>query len=201
MKKTNVKFLVELALLTAILVIMAYTPLGYLYIGVLPITLLVIPVAVGSVVLGPGAGVFLGFVFGLTSMLQPTGLAILVAVPVQSVITAIVPRLFVGLVPGLVFKALSKTKMKRPLVCSIACITAPITNTILYLACYVLCLGGYMAKVNPDVYGYFAEQSFIKCYGIILAAVSVNAIVEAATCFIIAAAISNVLLYTVNRSR
>lgn len=67
-RKTNVRYLSELALLTALVLIMAYTPLGYLKTpwGV-EITFIVIPVAVGSIILGPMAGGFLGLVFGLTS--------------------------------------------------------------------------------------------------------------------------------------
>ena len=103
--KVDVKFMTELALLTAVLLVMAYTPLGYFYIGVMPITLLVVPVAVGAVVLGYKAGLFLGLVFGLTSVLQPTGMAILTIMPVQAIVTAVVPRLFVGLVPALAYKA------------------------------------------------------------------------------------------------
>ena len=48
--------MVQLAVLTAILLVMAFTPLGYLKIGPLSITFLTLPVAVASVVLGPGRG-------------------------------------------------------------------------------------------------------------------------------------------------
>ena len=62
--KTDVRYLTELGLLTALVLIMAYTPLGYLKTpwGV-EITFIVIPVAIGSILLGPSAGGFLGLVF------------------------------------------------------------------------------------------------------------------------------------------
>ena len=200
-KRVNVKYMTELALLTAVLLVMAYTPLGYFYIGAMPITLLVVPVAVGSIVLGPKAGLFLGLVFGITSATQPTGLAMLPIIPVQSLVTCIVPRLFVGLLPALVYQGLSKICKKRTITTSVACVVAPITNTILYLSFFVIFLGGYMAKTQPQVYGFIAENGFFKSFGIVLATVGVNAVVEALACLIIAAAIRNALLHTVNKDR
>ena len=58
--------MVELSLMSAIIIVMAMTPLGYLKTPFLSITLLTIPVAVGSIILGPKGGAFLGAVFGAT---------------------------------------------------------------------------------------------------------------------------------------
>lgn len=66
-KKFSTKFLVEMALLVAIILIMAFTPLGYIKTAGIEITLIVVPVAVGAVTLGPAAGAILGGVFGLAS--------------------------------------------------------------------------------------------------------------------------------------
>ena len=65
--------LVILGLMSAILLLMAYTPLGYLNIGPLAITFNVIPVAVSAIALGPVGGLAAGAVFGLTSFLQCIG--------------------------------------------------------------------------------------------------------------------------------
>ena len=59
-----------LGLLTAVLLVMSFTPLGYLNIGPLAITLNMIPVAIGAIALGPTGGAILGGVFGMTSFLQ-----------------------------------------------------------------------------------------------------------------------------------
>lgn len=66
-KKFSTKFLVEMAPLVAIILIMAFTPLGYIKTAGIEITLIVVPVAVGAVTLGPAAGAILGGVFGLAS--------------------------------------------------------------------------------------------------------------------------------------
>ena len=58
-KKFSTKYLVEMALLVAIILIMAFTPIGYIRTAGLEITLIVVPVAVGAVTLGPAAGTIL----------------------------------------------------------------------------------------------------------------------------------------------
>ena len=70
MKQKKVKSMALMGLLTAILIIMCYTPLGYLNIGPLAITFNTIPVAIGALALGPVGGAVTGGVFGLTSFLQ-----------------------------------------------------------------------------------------------------------------------------------
>ncbi len=72
-KKFNTSQLVLLGLMTAILLLMAYTPLGYLNIGPLAITFNVIPVAVAAITLGSIGGAIVGSVLGLTSFLQCIG--------------------------------------------------------------------------------------------------------------------------------
>ena len=50
--KFSTKYLVEMALLVAIILLMAFTPIGYIKTAGLEITLIVVPVAVGAVTLG-----------------------------------------------------------------------------------------------------------------------------------------------------
>ena len=73
--KFSTKYLVEMALLVAIILLMAFTPIGYIKTAGLEITLIVIPVAVGAVTLGPAAGAILGGVFGITSFIQCFGMS------------------------------------------------------------------------------------------------------------------------------
>ena len=68
--RTNVRWLTQLALLVAVLLVMNYTPLGYLQVGPLSMSLLTIPVAIGAMTLGPVAGAILGGVFGTTSFVS-----------------------------------------------------------------------------------------------------------------------------------
>lgn len=67
--------LVLTALLTALIIVMAFTPLGYLKAGAIEITFITIPVIIGAVLLGPVGGLFLGAVFGITSFIQCFGMS------------------------------------------------------------------------------------------------------------------------------
>ena len=69
-KKFTTTQLTMLGLMAAVLILMAYTPLGYLNIGPLAISFNVIPVAISAVVLGPVGGAVAGAIFGLTSFGQ-----------------------------------------------------------------------------------------------------------------------------------
>ena len=73
-KKFTTSQITLLGLMVAILLLMAYTPLGYLNIGPLAITFNIIPVAISAITMGPVGGAIAGAVFGLTSFGQCIGI-------------------------------------------------------------------------------------------------------------------------------
>mgnify|MGYP000332097092 CR=1 FL=1 len=72
MRNSKTNELVLTGLFTAIIIIMAFTPLGYIPLVVINATIIHIPVILGSLFCGPKKGAFLGFVFGFTSCLKAT---------------------------------------------------------------------------------------------------------------------------------
>lgn len=127
--KTNTRFdtksLVLLGLLTAIVMLFAFTPIGSIPIGPLVITLNVIPVAIAAMALGPIGGAIVGGVFGLLSFLQcfgigvPSGMgAILAGInPFLAFVQRFVPRVLDGLLVGFISRGM--TKIKKQTVCYI----------------------------------------------------------------------------------
>ena len=111
--------LTQLALLVAVLLVMNYTPLGYLQVGPLSMSLLTIPVAIGAMTLGPVAGAILGGVFGTTSFVSALrtpsvmSAAMLQASPVGTFITCFVARVLVGLCAGWVYIGIKKLLPKN----------------------------------------------------------------------------------------
>lgn len=73
-KRLTTKQMTVLGLMIAVLVLMSYTPLGYLNIGPLAISFNMIPVAIAAIACGPMGGAILGAVFGLTSFGQCIGI-------------------------------------------------------------------------------------------------------------------------------
>ena len=109
-KAFDTRRLVLLSVLAAILLVMSFTPLGYLNIGPLAISLNMIPVAMAAVAMGPLEGAILGGIFGITSFLQCLGIGgvsqmgvILFEIsPVLAFVQRFVPRVLAGLLAGLV---------------------------------------------------------------------------------------------------
>ena len=100
MKKNKTLEMVQLAVLIAIMLILAFTPLGYLRIGPLAISLMTIPVVIGAMILGPAGGAVLGLVFGLTSFYQcfagdPFGAALVAMNPFFTFLVCIPTRMAV----------------------------------------------------------------------------------------------------------
>ena len=119
MKNEKTYELVLTALFTAIIIIMAFTPLGYIPLVIINATIIHIPVILGALFLGPKKGAFLGFVFGLTSFINNTFKAATASAFVFSPVLAynvvgvsgifkslyicFVPRILVGVVPYFVY--------------------------------------------------------------------------------------------------
>ena len=64
-KKRDTRYLTSVALMAAIVILLANTPLGMIHLPVIKATTVHIPVILGAVLLGPWAGAFLGGVFGI----------------------------------------------------------------------------------------------------------------------------------------
>ena len=121
--REKTKRLAELAVLLALEIIIAFTPLGTIQVGPIAATLGHIPVIIAAVVLGTAEGAFMGFVFGLLSFLQCLGIGIpsgmgatLVSInPLLAFIQRFVPRALDGLLVGLIFSTLSRINSKKAL--------------------------------------------------------------------------------------
>lgn len=140
----NTKTLVTYGLLTAIIVLMAFTPIGYLKMPGIEITFLMIPVIVGAVVLGPGGGAFLGGVFGLTSFIQAFGMsafgaALMSINPVFTFITCMLPRILMGMCCGFIFKAFKDKNKTLPYFA--ASVSGAVLNTLFFVASLILLFG------------------------------------------------------------
>lgn len=137
-----------LGLMAAVLLLMAYTPLGYLNIGPLAITFNVIPVAISAIVLGPAGGAAAGSIFGLTSFLQCVGVggtsvmgAVLFGInPVLAFIQRFVPRFLDGLLLGYIFRVLRR-KTNIYVSCAVTGFFSAFLNTAFFMAALVLLFG------------------------------------------------------------
>ena len=72
MKNHKTQYMAFMAMFLAIEIALVLTPLGYIQLGIISATTMHIPVIIAGITLGKKAGAQLGFVFGLTSMLNAT---------------------------------------------------------------------------------------------------------------------------------
>ena len=145
-----------LGLMTAVLLVFAFTPLGYLNIGPLAITFNMIPVAVAAIALGPAGGAITGAVFGMTSFLQCLGIGgtsamgvILFEInPFFAFVQRFVPRLLTGWLIGWIYRLVRKTG-KSGFASAIAGFCAAFLNTALFMCALVLLFGNtqYMQEL------------------------------------------------------
>ena len=143
--KTTTLILVQFGLLLAIEAIFCFTPLGSLpALGPIVATLMMIPVIITAIMLGPTAGTLMGFFAGLFSFIVwtfiPPGPLAFVFTPFYSlgefsgnfysILICFVPRILAGTVTGLTYKGLSKTfPTKNVLSFSISAVLGSFVNT------------------------------------------------------------------------
>ncbi len=163
MANTNRKInrMVRLGVLTAIIFLLAFTPLGYLVIGPIAATTIQMPVIIGAVLMGPTAGAILGGFFGLSAIIKVMTMpgadvfatAVLTYTPFGYLVICMVPRILMGWLSGLLGAALKKAPAlqgkKSVIGYGITGFVGSLLNTVLYLGA----LWGIAAQVIADSYG------------------------------------------------
>ena len=190
--RTNIRWLTQLALLVAILLVLNYTPLGYLQIGPLSASLLTVPVAIGAMTMNPMAGAILGGVFGATSFIQAVegksamGAALFQVSPAGTFVVCFVARVLMGLCTALIFNALRKAMPKNEkLACFLGGLSAPVLNTVFFMGFLVLIF--YNCEYVQNLANTLGAQN---AFMFIVLLVGVQAIFEWVLCCVVAGAVS-----------
>ena len=142
--KMSARELTTLGLLTGILLLLNFTPLGYINTGGLSISLMMIPVGIGAMLMGPKAGAWLGFVFGATSFYQaltgssPFSTMLLSINPVGTFMTCVPTRLLMGVCVGLIFKAAQRVDKRKTACYFVGGFSAAFLNTLFFMSTLLL---------------------------------------------------------------
>lgn len=126
----NTKKIVGVALFTAIVVVLQLLG-SFIRFGPFSISLVLIPIVVGTALYGVGAGAWLGLVFGVTVLASGDASAFLAVNVPGTIITVLVKGIACGALAGLVYKLIEKKNKYAATIC--AAITAPIVNTGVFL--------------------------------------------------------------------
>ena len=183
-RREQTKKLALLALLTAIVAVLAYFG-GFIKVGAnASIALTLIPIVIGSALLGPYAGAWLGGISGAVFFLTADAVFWLgLSIP-GTIITVMLKGILSGLCAGFAYKLLEK--VNRYLAVLVSAVVCPVVNTgIFILGCFVF----FMDTVTG---GATAEGMSIGGY-IIIFFVGLNFVLELLANIILSPAILRII--------
>ena len=193
--------LTSLALLAALVVVLQTVASG-IRIGPVPISLTLVPIVVGAILFGPGAGAGLGAVFGIVCLIAGiTGAdeftnVLWVASPFWLVVVCVGKAVLCGLCAGLVAKAL---RQRQTISCILAALTAPVVNTLAAVTAAIVCpvvntgvfAIGMLTVFKPVLQDYAGGTNIV--YFLFVAFIGVNFLVEFAVNAALSAAIARIV--------
>lgn len=198
-KKHDTKWMASVALMAAIVVVLANTPLGLIPLPITKATTVHIPVILGAILLGPTAGAILGGVFGICSMISNTMTPALTSFAfspflsttgitgaLKAIWVSVGCRILIGLVAGWLWMLLKKIKTRQMVWLAVTGFVGSMVNTI---------------SVMSSIYFLFAEQyaqakevAVSAVWGLILGTVTMSGIPEAIIAAILVSVIGKALL-------
>lgn len=206
MKKTKrgTRWLTSVALMAAIVLLLANTPLGMIQLPLIKATTVHIPVILGAILLGPLAGAILGGVFGVCSLISntiaPTFLSFafspflsMSGIPgaAKAVWISVGCRIFIGIVAGWLWILLKKCKVDSLVALTVTGFVGSMTNTVLVMgSIYVLLAGQYASAKGIAVNA---------VWGLIMGTVTASGIPEAIAAAVIVGITGTILIKAVSR--
>ena len=203
-KKHDTHYMATLAMLSGVLLVMGMTGIGFIPLPIIKATTMHIPVILGAVLLGPGAGAFLGGVFGLCSIWANTtgpGLLSFAFSPfmtteglpgvAKSLWIALGCRIMFGVIAGWLWKFSKKLLKKEFLALPVTAALSTICHTLLVMgSIYLLLAQQYAAAKNVAISAVF---------GLIMGTVTASGIPEAIIAAVLVTVIGKSLLHLMAR--
>lgn len=198
-QKKNTRWLVQVALMAAIIVVLANTPLGMIQLPIVKATTVHIPVILGAILLGPLAGSILGAVFGICSLISntiaPTLLSFAfspfmsttgLAGVLKALWISVGCRILIGLAAGLLWKLFMACRMNELIALPLVGFLGSMVNTVAVMgSIYFLLAAEYAAAKNVGVTAVF---------GLVMGTVTASGIPEAIAAAVLVTVIGKALL-------
>lgn len=198
--KTDVRLLAQMALLTAIMLVLAFTPLGFIPLGFMNATTMHVPVIIGACLLGPKKGAILGGLFGITSVIRATitpNITSFVFTPFynlnpqfhgswMSLIVAILPRIMIGVIAGWIFLGLMRLTHKQGLALAISGFIGSMVNTVGVMGLIYLLFG--------DMYALAGGKAISAAFAVTMGIVGINGVPEAVIATVLTVSVGKVML-------
>lgn len=205
-KKTDTRYMATLAMLCGVLMVMGMTGIGFIPLPVIKATTMHIPVILGAILLGPGAGATLGAVFGLCSIWANTttpGLLSFAFSPfmtteglpgvAKSLWIALGCRILFGLVAGLLWKLVKKLAKQDYIALPVTAVTATLFHTV--------CVMGSIYLLLAQQYAEAKNVAINAVFGLIMGTVTASGIPEAIVAAILVTVIGKSLIHLMARMK
>lgn len=200
-KKHDTRWLVSVALMAAIVIVLANTPLGMIQLPVIKATTVHIPVIIGAILLGPLAGGILGFVFGVCSLISNTMAPTLLSfafspfmsttgIPgaIKAIWVSVGCRILIGVAAGWLWILFKKVKLHQIVALVLTGFLGSLVNTITVMGSIYLLFAQQYAQAK--------EVAVTAVWGLVMGTVTASGIPEAIVAAILVAFIGKVLLST-----
>ena len=197
--KKDTRWKVTVALMMAIVVLLANTPLGMIQLPIIKATTVHIPVIIGAIVLGPMAGAILGATFGICSLISNTMAPTLLSFAfspflsttglagcVKALWVSVGCRIMIGVVAGWIWILLKKIKCNQNVALALTGFLGSMTNTVFVMGSIYLLFAKQYAEAK--------EVAVTAVFGLIMGTVTASGIPEAIAAAILVFAIGKVVI-------
>lgn len=198
-KKHDTRWMVSVALMAAIVIVLANTPLGMIQLPIIKATTVHIPVILGAILLGPGAGAILGAVFGICSLVSNTMAPTLLSfafspflsttgIPgaLKAIWISVGCRILIGVVAGWLWVLFTKIKLNQFIALPIVGFVGSMVNTVTVM--------GSIYFLFAQQYAEAKEVALTAVFGLVMGTVTASGIPEAITAAILVLALGKVLV-------
>ena len=198
-KKHDTRWMVSVALMGAIIIVLANTPLGMIQLPIIKATTVHIPVIIGAILLGPSAGAILGAVFGICSLISNTMAPTLLSfafspfmsttgIPgaIKAIWVSVGCRVLIGVAAGWLWMLFEKLKMNQVIALPIVGFVGSMVNTIAVM--------GSIYVLFAKEYAQAREVGITAVWGLIMGTITASGIPEAIAAAVLGLALGKVLL-------
>lgn len=197
-EKKGTRWMVSVALMAAIIIVLANTPLGMIQLPIIKATTVHIPVIIGAILFGPLAGAILGGVFGICSLVSntmaPTLLSFAFSPFLASNLAGVLKalwisvgcRILIGVAAGWIWILFRKIKLNTYVALAITGFAGSMVNTIMVMGSIYFLLAQQYAEAK--------EVAVTAVFGLIMGTVTASGIPEALAAAVLVAVIGKVLM-------
>ncbi len=204
-QRHDTRWMVSVALMAAIVIVLANTPLGMIQLPIIKATTVHIPVIIGAVLLGPSAGAILGAAFGICSLISNTMAPTLLSfafspfmstsgIPgaLKAIWVSVGCRILIGVAAGWLWILFARLKVNQIIALPIVGFVGSMVNTITVMGSIYLLFAQQYAEAK--------EVAVTAVWGLVMGTVTASGIPEAIAAAILVLALGKVLISVFKKS-